>query len=101
MFRLATLMALSLLARATYAQLPVGTASTPPIATKPTQQDPFGRDSGTSIALPSQVTYLGRDKSAGIHRRRPPPNTEEPTREEPDRDSSPVSSEYGSFSCEP
>jgi MscS family membrane protein len=51
MFRLATLVTLSLLARAAYGQLPVGPAPTPPPAAKPAEQDPFGRDTPRGCVL--------------------------------------------------
>jgi len=51
MFRLATLVTLSLLARAAYGQLPAVTAPTPPPVAKPAEQDPFGRDSPRGCVL--------------------------------------------------
>jgi MscS family membrane protein len=51
MYRLATLVALSLLARAVCAQLPVGPAAKQPASTKPAEEDPFGRDSPRGCVL--------------------------------------------------
>jgi MscS family membrane protein len=51
MLRLATLVALSLVARAMYAQLPVAKTAQPPVLTKPPEEDPFGRNTPRGCVL--------------------------------------------------
>lgn len=51
MYRAATLIALTLLTRAIYAQLPVAQAPSPAAAAKPAEQDPLGRETPRGCVL--------------------------------------------------